>query len=356
MGKKIELDEKLILQKYSEFDSMEKVSLHFGLMSTQPIIRILNKYGISRSTRKYQVNENYFDNIDSEEKAYWLGFLYADGYIREPKSGSSLGLKLSQLDRDHLEIFKKTINSKHRIVSGVSTTKNKKGKEYHSKTSIFTVYSNRLVESIKSQGFHSRKTFTIDSPTIKEEYYRHFIRGFFDGDGCCYIKKIGKSVFTSYSFCCASPKLRRFIINELSKYSINSQESNIIININQNISSYKLYHYLYDDATVYLKRKRDKGDIFLNYYNMKRNNGMYCFQNDYVAIDRSWSQQDIDTVKKYHNLIPLSYLSYSILSHKNCKQILRLCRKLKIKNDKKMCRKDYEDFCKKNNIIPYIDL
>jgi len=138
------------------------------------------------NNRKYHVNETYFDVIDSEVKSYWLGFLYADGYIRERVNGNSLELKLSQLDIGHLELLKECIESSHKINLSVGKTKGKSGKEHFSHMASLSMYSNRLVESIKKQGFHSRKTFTIDKPNIKEEYYRHFIRGFFDGDGLSY--------------------------------------------------------------------------------------------------------------------------------------------------------------------------
>ena len=355
MGKRIILDENLVIQKYRELNNVIKVGIFFGV-SHSPIKRILNSHGIKYQTRKNFVNETYFDYIDSEEKAYWLGFLCADGYIREREGrGSALGLKLSQLDLNHLELFKKCINSDHKLSFGVGKTKDRNGKEYFSKMVTLSVYSNRIVESIKTQGFHSRKTFTIDKPNIEEKYYRHFIRGFFDGDGCCYIFKKNDKLYVNYSFCCASPKLKEFITNELIKNSIKILTlSKLSIGVNDYSNAYRLYEYLYKDSTIYLQRKKDKGDEFVKYYMMKREMGYKFCQEDYTPVDQVWTEEEINTIKMYQNVIPLSYLSYSILRTKNKRQIVRYCYSHGIKNDKRLSKKQYEKYCYENNIVPYM--
>ena len=56
--------------------------------------------------RLYTLNENFFETIDTEDKAYWLGFIYADGYITKSKTGQhNLGIKLSIKDLAHLQKF-----------------------------------------------------------------------------------------------------------------------------------------------------------------------------------------------------------------------------------------------------------
>ena len=351
---KIELDNNLVIQKYYELMSLRKVGDFFGV-SISPIKRILNENKIDFQQRRYSVNETYFDIIDSEEKSYWLGFLYADGYIRERNSGDSLDIKLSQLDIGHLELFKKCIDSTHNITLGISKTKNKRGKECTSHMATLAMYSNRLVESIKKQGFHSRKTFTIEKPNLKEEYYRHFIRGFFDGDGCCYIEERNNGVIhAKYNIACASPNFKQFIIDELNKHSIDSKCGNsLTIDIGRYPSIVKFFNYLYDDSTIYLKRKKDKGDKFIEYFSKKKELGVNSFQDNFVHVERDWLEEDINIVKEYVNKIPLMYLSFSILPNKTKNQISRLCRKLNIKNDKRMSKKDYEEYCMNNNIQPY---
>ena len=351
---RIDLDSELVVKKYSELMNVKKVGDFFGV-SHHPIMRVLKQEGIKVEQRRYFSNETYFDIIDTEEKAYWLGFLYADGYIRETESGNSLGLKLAQLDIEHLELFKKCVGSSHKIRLGISKTKSKTGKEYVSHMATFRIYSKRIVESIKKQGFHSRKTFTIEKPNLKEEYYRHFIRGFFDGDGCCYVnERNGGCIVVQYNIACASPNFKQFIIEELNKHSIDTTcQTSISIDIVRGKSVINFFNYLYNDSTIYLKRKKDKGEKFVEYFNNKKELGMYCFQDDFVHIERDWSDEDINIVKEHINKIPLKYLSFSILPNKSKNQIHRLCKKLNIKNDKRMSKKDYEEYCIKNDIQPY---
>jgi hypothetical protein len=351
---RIDLDSELVVKKYSELMNVKKVGDFFGV-SFQPIMRILKQEGIKVEQRRYFSNETYFDIIDTEEKAYWLGFLYADGYIRESKSGNSLCLKLGQLDIEHLELFKKCVGSSHKITLGTSKTKSKTGKEYVSHMATFNIYSKRIVESIKKQGFHSRKTFTIEKPNLKEEYYRHFIRGYFDGDGCCYINERNDGcIVINYNIACASPNFKQFIIEELNKHSIDTTcQTSLTIDILRGQSAIKFFNYLYNDSTIYLKRKKEKGEKFVEYFNKKKELGIYCFQDDYVHTERDWSDEDINIVKEHINKIPLKYLSFSILPNKNKNQIHRLCKKLNIKNDKRMSKKDYEEYCIKNDIQPY---
>ena len=64
------------------------------------------------------MNDDYFSEIDIEEKAYWLGFIYADGYV----TGSKLGIAIANLDRMHLEKFKKCIGADYKIKSYVSNS------------------------------------------------------------------------------------------------------------------------------------------------------------------------------------------------------------------------------------------
>lgn len=98
--------------------------------------------------KKYQVNENYFEKIDSEEKAYWLGFLYADGNVRMHKNKSGiLKLKLKQSDKKHIEKFSKCLNSNYPIKSGIEIIKNK-GKEYKCYHSTINIYNTKLVKDL----------------------------------------------------------------------------------------------------------------------------------------------------------------------------------------------------------------
>jgi hypothetical protein len=132
----------------------------------------------------YSVDESFFERIDSEPKAYWLGFLSADGTI----GNNFISLKLTASDRDHLEKFKRALQSDHRITeesSSLSWT-NKDGQEkigeYHSVK--VHIGSQRLRKSLIKLGVTPRKTWTITPCNeIPENMLIHYWRGVFDGDG-----------------------------------------------------------------------------------------------------------------------------------------------------------------------------
>ena len=256
-----------VLEKYTILKNIHKVAEHFN-MSISPIKKILKLNGVDVKNRRYEVNHNYFDIIDTEEKAYWLGFLYADGYIRERKSGNSLEMKLSIKDKHHLELFRKSIGSNHNIVDGFNNVKYK-GRVSSSHMSSLAMYSSKLVESIKSQGFHSRKTFTIERPNISDELIHHFIRGYFDGDGTFrFIEK--KRSGTGIS--CASENFREFIINELSNNNIHiNYYGGINLLIQNKVDNNKFYNYIYNNATIYLNRKKEIYERFREYYKYNNN-------------------------------------------------------------------------------------
>jgi len=257
------LNEIEVLEKYSSLKNIHKVAEYFN-MSISPITKVLKMNGVNLTNRRYDVNHKYFEKIDNEEKAYWLGFLYADGYIRERKFGNSLELKLSVKDNDHLELFRRCLNSNHKIVYGFSKTHNN-GKPSISHMGHLAIYSNELVRDIKSHGFHSRKTFTISKPNLTGDLMRHFIRGYFDGDGSFSFNL--KTKRNTSQIVSASEKFQKFIINEL---LLNGIKINLYVEIKlqiQNkVENLKFYHYIYNDATIYLDRKKQKYEEFRKYY------------------------------------------------------------------------------------------
>ena len=351
MGKKIILNKEEVIQKYEELKNVTKVGKVFNV-SCGPIKRILKENGHTITNRRYEVNHNYFDIIDSEEKAYWLGFIYADGCVRvrtryegKPGQGNSFNMKLSVLDKEHLKLLKKCVGSTHKIVYGESVTKNKQGKLYTSHICTLSVHSNKLVEGLVSQGVVPRKTHILTPPSIDKKLYHHFIRGYFDGDGCCYINRNTEYKRFVYSIACAAPKLKEWMMDTLKENDIKCYHINdLSFNIGSFKSKYNFYHYLYDNASIYLKRKKDKGDEVVEYYNKRKNEGMYCFQDDYEEIDNVWTKEQIEIINDHINVIPLSYLGGTLLPTKSPQQILRYNRKHGISNDKKLTHNDWNRY------------
>lgn len=252
-----------VLEQYTLLKNIHKVAEYFNV-SISPIKKILKLNGLDITNRRYEVNHNYFDIIDTEEKAYWLGFLFADGYIRERVNGDSLELKLCIKDKNHLELFRESINSNHKIVDSFNNVKYR-NKVSRSHMCHLAMYSSKLVESVKSQGIHSRKTFTIQKPKIEKNLIRHFIRGYFDGDGSFSFNH--NKHICSTNFACASEMFRTFLIDELFENNIKVRwYGDIKLYIYSKIDNLKFYNYIYENSTIYLERKKEKYEEFRRYY------------------------------------------------------------------------------------------
>ena len=123
--------------------------------------------------KKY--NENYFEKIDTEDKAYFLGLIYADGclLLDSKKYIYKLTLKIHPKDKEILYKFKKKINGEMDIW-------------FHKQREMceINLSGKKLVSDLIKIGLHPNKTFTIKYPNIDKNLEPHFLRGYFDGDGC----------------------------------------------------------------------------------------------------------------------------------------------------------------------------
>lgn len=121
-------------------------------------------------------NRHIFDNIDSEEKAYWLGFIVADGYLNLDRR--MLRIKLGNKDKQHLIKFIKFIGG---------TEEEMLKSEIHSITGnenyYVSLYSQEITKALQSLGVEQAKSGKEKICNIKPQYYKDFIRGLWDGDG-----------------------------------------------------------------------------------------------------------------------------------------------------------------------------
>jgi intein-encoded DNA endonuclease-like protein len=266
MGSRIDIDNNLVIERYNELKNLKKVAKSFGV-SLRPIKRIFKENNIVLTNRRYDVNHNYFENIDNEEKAYWLGFLFADGCVRKTKSGSQLVLKLSVKDEEHLKLFKDNIESEHKIGYNQNMTLTKKGTPSTSDNCLIRINSNKLINDLINQGCIPRKTFTINKPIIDEKFYKDFIRGFYDGDGnFFYSEKTKASVVT---IVCASEKFREFLIEVMSKIpnigKIHENKEKYTIKIVNIVGIVSFLDYVYKESNIHLKRKKEYYEKYREY-------------------------------------------------------------------------------------------
>ena len=127
----------------------------------------------------YVLNENVFTNIDTEEKAYWFGFIFADGSISVSCTKQHiLQIKLKADESFFLEMFREFMETDRPIKFGES--ENRFGKV---KFCYISISSKKIVDDLIKNGLQFRKSNIAIFPNIKEDLIRHFIRGYIDGDG-----------------------------------------------------------------------------------------------------------------------------------------------------------------------------
>lgn len=183
--------------KYYETDnlSLEKVSDKLGVrvydlkdFLIKHNMHIRNKGELNR---KYPINEDFFDNIDTQEKAYTLGFIYADGCNKFKKR--KIVIRMSAVSKNIVEkisalIFKNNSNERIKEKSEkFSYISKKTGEKVNTinKVSELTINSAHMCKALSKLGCVPNKSLILTFPTwlTDPELQRHFIRGFYDGDG-----------------------------------------------------------------------------------------------------------------------------------------------------------------------------
>ena len=267
--KKITIEKDIInniVSEYKDGSSIPKLNKKYGI-NTRKISQLLKENGVEiRGRRKFFYDENLFENINSKLKAYWLGFLFADGCVRDIKKGYTLKIKLSHLDEDHLVNFNKHIgNYKGELRTEISKFKGENGKEYQSTGKVLLINSKKIVKDLVKQGCYQNKTNIIEFPNIDSNLIPSFILGYFDGDGCITQKKIKNKLYYNVTFTSGSEnfldRIREELINigikSISKYNYTTFHR---LQISNKIDLLKLKTYFYNNGEYSLKRKKIKFD------------------------------------------------------------------------------------------------
>lgn len=206
--------------------------------------------------KKYNFNEHYFDNIDCQEKAYWLGFFAADGYNHRDKG--YIEFRLHKQDIEILNKFKSCIQSNNPIGLYKETYCN------------LSLYSKHLCEKLAEYGLGQAKTYTLQLPSLEKSLMRHFIRGYFDGDGCfSVIKRSDRKNPNSkiYQFNITGMEgplsiIQQHLVDNVGvvKNSLKKRVASVAVTIHYNGRGVckRILDYLYDNATIYLQRKYNK--------------------------------------------------------------------------------------------------
>lgn len=226
--------------------------------------------------RKYTLNQNYFEKIDSEDKAYFLGLLYSDGCMST--RNYSIQIAIQEQDKNILEKFSSYLETnkplkilKKSLIKGF---KNLKKVYYRKHQCLMVISSKKLYNDLSNLGLTSNKSLSITFPThINQAILHHFIRGIFDGDGGIYL---GIKNRCSVSIA-GNPIFLKSIQKILEQNNIKmSLEKHYISDVyycrmSGRLNCIDFYNYLYKDSTIYLQRKYDKFQECINLTKSIRN-------------------------------------------------------------------------------------
>jgi endogenous inhibitor of DNA gyrase (YacG/DUF329 family) len=217
-------------------------------------------------------NRDFFEKIDTEEKAYWLGFIFADGNINSVSN--KVQITLAKKDKKHLEKFCNIFKRKLEEFEQGGVPHNGK-----IKTSVLyfvrcAICSRKMWNDLYDKGIDPNKTFKDNIEIFKyvpENLLNHFIRGFFDGDGSI-SKRSKNDVSDIYSFKIVGTEK---ILNSISDiFSINCKIRKMRVVPEKTI--YRIYcsgncqliairDWLYQNSHIYLERKKIIFDKIKNY-------------------------------------------------------------------------------------------
>lgn len=222
---------------------------------------------IQRRIKKHKVNFNFFKTW-SPDMAYVLGFIGADGNICHSGRGHSLQVACD--DKDVIEKIKIVLSYEGPIYQKIREN----GKISYS----LRICDQIIFHDLQKLGITERKSLTLTPPRMPKSLIRHFIRGYFDGDGSVYLNnrpyksKLGVAIYT------ASKYMSEFLYQRLKLLFKNSYNGTVRMRLAHQKTPYycisfgqksasKFFIYMYKDANVYLERKYNKFIEGLNYGN-----------------------------------------------------------------------------------------
>ena len=181
--------QKVVDLYFTERRSTEEISKLYGV-NKSTVNRWIKAEGLalrnsSESKQIYKINQDYFDKINTKEKAYLLGFVAADGYTTD---GNVFGVTVSTIDLDVINFIKKQLESEHPVRRFTRVLENNKIGDY----SEFRISNKKIKDVLHSYSIEPRKSLTLNieevikNSLMNESLIPSFLLGYFDGDGGIY--------------------------------------------------------------------------------------------------------------------------------------------------------------------------
>lgn len=258
-----------IIEAYKNNMSLREIEKEFKVLRAT-VSKFLEEQNIKKIKgnhyRKYFHDFDFFENIDTEEKAYWLGFMFADGYIvnHENRYGEdSFGLTLAEDSLDSIEKFKKSLHATNPILYDNS-------KSIGQPLAKIVLTSQKTVNDLIDKGCIKQKSLILQPPKkVPEKLLSHFIRGFFDGDGS--LMKYNYNNYPSYQIeFTTTYEMAIWLRDIFGKGDVHKEKRRDFTwyySIGGNRQVLDICHYMYDEATIWMNRKYARYQELLAKYN-----------------------------------------------------------------------------------------
>lgn len=252
---------------YGQGLSLDKIGKEFNVSRTV-ITRLFkeNEIIIKKDNHKYKGNYDIFEIIDTSEKAYWLGFLAADGCNYRREQNATILINLNQKDRIQLEKFLQFCNCDSQIIDYIATD----GYSNNTPMSKIQIYSSKMSDDLTKLGVPPRKSLILQPPKIEKKYFLPYILGYFDGDGS--ISKA--SQYNNYTISIQGTKEILEWINSILQISHKLEQrketnkNSYYIRCGGTNKPYQILKQLYSSCDIHLDRKykiyKDLETVVLN--------------------------------------------------------------------------------------------
>lgn len=264
-------DIEFIKHNYHNFSARE-LSERFGT-STSRISQIWLQNDLKgKVNRTYYSNFNYFESIDHPNKAYYLGFIAADGCVYDRENGTQqkmLSIGIHSKDEEMLQLFLNDLESNNPITHHENTSEN----GVITPVSQIQIVSDKICDDLSKYNIKPRKTWTFKPKEIPKEYLWHFIRGYFDGDGSISVQGeihkpsnyqiafVGNKHFIDWlSNIFNQTEISHTCRRDNRKYT----DEFYYLTLSNMDSKYKFINMIYNDANVYLSRKKRLSESFID--------------------------------------------------------------------------------------------
>lgn len=251
--------EKLAIEYYNKYQNLDKVEMLIH-MNSKTIKKILKKNGIhvlsnSEAHKVRTIDENFFDNIDSHRKAYYLGFLCADGSVSG--SNNRVQVSIQERDRNIIDALKEDLKTDYKIVKMSYSQKNQNWQDQ----CCLTITNAAIHDALILHGVIPNKSKLLEFPKgLDKKYYSSFILGYMDGDGN--ISKNPKDMRCNFvsteKFCLSVADILKEELGINCSIMLchrNSKVATRVLQIAGKNQVSKFLNWIYSDCDIYLERK-----------------------------------------------------------------------------------------------------